>query len=104
MATSYLIVTKWRGDCIINNNDSVTFALIKRVEAQGRQARELGKAYAKKLNGGIDYRLETGGDNLTKALQEDLVYYTVCSIPDSQAREYNSYLSWENCEVFNPVK
>jgi hypothetical protein len=101
MTTSYLVVTKWKGANIINNNDKVTFALIKRVEAQGKQARELSKAYAKELNGGLDYRAETGVDNLIKAMRENLEYFTVCAIPNSQAQEYMNYLSFENCPIFN---
>ncbi len=97
---SYLIVTKWKGDKIIHTNDPVTFALIRRVAAQGAKARRLAIEYAKQLNKGISYGINDGRHNLVSALVNDEEYYTVCAIPDSQAREYNNYLSLEECQVF----
>lgn len=102
MTTSYFIVTKWQGEKIINSNDAITFALIRRAEVRGAEARFYAAKYAKELNRGFDFTSTTGRGNLIMALKNDLEYYTVCAIPDSQAREYNNYLSWENCEVYIP--
>jgi len=104
MTTSYLLVTKWRGADIISYppGDDTVRPLIRKVQAQGSKARKLAELYALQLNGGVDYNLATGLGNLKQALRNDFEYFTVCAIPDSQAREYSSYLSWENCEVFSP--
>ena len=97
---SYLIVTKWKGDKIIHSNDPETFALIKRIEAQGAKARKMATAYALQLNNGVSYGINDGRHNLMDALVNDKEYYTVCAIPDSQAREYGNYMSFEECEIF----
>ncbi len=102
MPTSYLIVTKWKGDTIINSLDEVTWKLVRQVQAQGEKARKLARQYAQELNNGIDYTASTGINNLINALNNDTEYYTVVSIPANQAREYNNYLSWENCDTYIP--
>jgi hypothetical protein len=94
MAESYLIVTKWKGTEIIKHHIP---ELIRRVEAQGKKARELGNQYEIKLNNGIDY---TDHTNLMKSLNENTERYSVCSLPYSQARKYSDFMSWYECGIF----
>ena len=100
MATSYLIVTKWRGSETTHNHDPEVIKLIKQVNAQGAKARTLAAKYALVLNNGIDYSIPTGQANLVNAIKQDLEWYTVCAIPTNQAQEFHSYETFENCEVF----
>jgi len=91
---SYLIVNKWQGDKLITPN---MVSLYKRVNTHGAKARVLGLAYATKLNG-ADFA--TDKDAQLVAVQSNKVWYTVVSVPDSQAREANNYYDFENCEYF----
>jgi len=98
MTTSYLMVTKWGGDKIVGH---FNLGLVRRVEAQGAKARTMAHQYELQLNNNIDYSIGSGLENLKKSLNENSLRYSVVALPDSQAREYNSYPQWMECEIYH---
>jgi hypothetical protein len=92
--TSYLIVNQWQGDKLKNQNMP---ELYKRVELFGKKARVAAEKYETQLNK-ADFNADKNAQ--IKAITENKIWYSVTAIPDSQAREYNSYPSWEDCPIF----
>ena len=97
--TSYLMVTIWQGSNITDQHSKKAIKLIRRVNAFGSKARTLARVYEIGLNNGVDYA--SNKQQLTKAVMDNsITRYSVCAIPDNQAREYNDYMKWENAKYF----
>ena len=91
---NYLVVNEWK------NGEPVSIApkrkdLIRRVACQGMRGVMLGQHYQKQLNNGV---------TMEQSLHTDSIWYSVCYIPYSQAREHNNFPKWENCPIFKEEK
>lgn len=91
--TSYLIVNQWQGDKLVQPN---MISLYRRAKVHGAKARFLAAQYAKELNG-VDF-----ADDAVKidAITHNKTWYTVCAVPDSQARESFNYPQFEECQIY----
>ena len=91
--TSYLLVNKWRGASSVETS---IIGMTRRVNAFGGKARKLAEAYELQLNG-TEMRTD---EAKIKAIKSNAYWFTVCAIPDSQAREHHSFFTFEECPYF----
>jgi hypothetical protein len=87
---NYLIVNEWK------NGEAVSIApkrkdLIRRVNCSGRKGVKIGQLYQNQLNNGV---------TMEQSINNNKIWYSVCYIPYSQAREHNNFNRWENCPIF----
>lgn len=79
-AENWLMVDEWKyvdGD----RKNISRFDMVKRVNAQGKKAKNLAKQYELELNGGVD-------DVIAHFVQTKSNVYTVCPIPWNNVRDY----------------
>ncbi len=95
MTTYYLMVTEWRDGKIVPEEG---YRLTRQTSGTRKKAEEAGQRYENELNDAQSH------NEVLEKIALTGKGYAVCAIPYSQAREYLSFMSWENCEEYQGKK